>query len=295
MVSLPQLAIGGAVFRDVGAVVGAIEPGNPFYCISEGGFIGASLMQAAVWQVDPAAGTVTIAESSEGLDRVDGAIKLDFVRASDVSPSPLVELLMGDEPLTILLDTGSDGWLVVNTDDLNGIGIYAAPDAPAVAVRAATAGGAVPARIEWVSAGLALDAALQRLPVATSRLLPEGQGNAGTDFLRHFVATYDWSEDVVYLDPITELVPATPPSAGLAWEDGYVVGAIVAGYPGNETLSLGTEVAAIDGRTVSGVPFDDFCTRLEGGPASYEMTVAGERPTIVEVALVEDFFEPLAR
>jgi|GEM_PF-5768540 len=294
VVPLPKLTIGEAVFRTVGAVIDAIEPGNPFYCISDSGFIGASLMQAAVWQIDPASGNVTIAQSVDDLDHIDDAIRLDFARASDVSPSPLVELSVRGEPLTFLLDTGSDGWLAANATDLNDIGIYATGNAPTEAVLGTTAAGGFTSLVQWLAAEVTLGEEAQRLPIATVGVLPEGQGNAGTDFLSRFVVTFDWSEDAVYLDPIAELAPTTPSSAGLAWSDGYVVGSYVEGLPGNEGLALSTEVTAIDGRDVTHAPFDDFCTRLTAeGTATYEMTVAGEVPTTVVVAPVKDFFEPL--
>ena len=84
VVPLSTISIGGVAFRDVGAVVGAIEPGNPFYCITDAGFIGTSLLQTAVWQIDPVAREVTIAASVAGLDHIDGAERIDFRRASEV-------------------------------------------------------------------------------------------------------------------------------------------------------------------------------------------------------------------
>lgn len=293
IVTLPRLSIGGAEFRDVGAVVGSIEPGNPFYCLTEAGFIGASLMQTGAWRFDPAAGTVTIATSASELPGLEGALRFDFSRASAVSPSPLVELPVGEGTLPVLLDTGSDGWLAVSPLDLDSVGGTVRTDAPSQEVLTTTFEGIEGSRIAWSSVPLGLGQ-VGPMPIATIDTLPDGQGHAGTELLRHFVTTVDWSEDVVYLQPLDDApTPAVPASASVAWDAGFVVGSRVLGQPDAEVLQLGTAVAAIDGRDTTGAPFDDFCQLLVEPPGDYEMTVASETPVTVEVAQVESFYLPL--
>ncbi len=291
VVVLPQLAIGGAVFSDVGAVVDQLEPGNPFYCLSEAGFIGASLMRTAVWQIDPQDGVVRIARSTDGLDHVDAAIGLAFTPASDLSPSPLLELPVGDGRLTVLLDSGSDGWLAANPADLAELGVTIPEDAPSMAILGTTATASAVTRASWVEAGPGGGG----LPVAAMELLPPGQANAGTDYLSRFVVTIDWPAGMVYLDPIEAVTPSIPASATLAWDDGFVIGSYVDGLPANAGLGLSDEVLDIDGEDVTGATFDTFCRHLTGTPASYEMTVAGEPPARFQVAPVEGFHVPPGR
>ena len=294
VVRLPRLAIGDAVFHDVGAVVGAIEPGDPFRCITDSGFIGANLMQAAAWQIDPQAQEVTIAGSVAGLEHIDSAFRLDLTRAADVSPSPLIELAVGEGSLRFLVDTGSDGWLAVNPADLDRIGVELPEEAPTVAVLGSGAAGAFTTRARWTGTDVALGGRAMPLPIAAMAALPEGQGNAGMDFLSRFVVTIDWADDALYLEPIEALTPTVPRSAGLAWDEGYVVGSLVEDAPDNEDLVLGAAVSAIDGRDVSRATFDDFCAHLVEAPARYEMTVDGEAPVTLEVAPLEGFYESLA-
>lgn len=295
VVTLRQLRIGEAVFREVGAVVAAIEPGNPFYCLSQAGFVGASLMQTAVWQIDPLARTLTIAASSDGLGHVDGVPALDMTPASSVSPSPLIELPAGGGELTVLLDSGSDGWLAINPGDLAAIGVELAADAPSQRVLGTTAGGPFTAQVRWAAAELGLAGRAEPVPIATSDVLPAGQGIAGTDLLSRFVVTVDWLARRVWLDPIAPLEPSTPPAATVAWDDGFVVGSHVDGGPASGALRLGTAVTAIDGEDVTGATFGDFCGRLLDGPASSTLTLGDRAATVVDARPREDFFEPLWR
>jgi predicted aspartyl protease len=291
--TLPRLSIGEATFTDVGAVVGAIEPGNPFYCVTQTGFIGASLMQTGAWRIDPRTGTVTIAATAAEITDLDDAVRLDFARASDVSPSPLVELPVGQGTLPVLLDTGSDGWLAVSPGELDSVGGVLHPDAPARDLLASTFGGLVRSHVTWSSTDIGLGLA-GPVPIAAIDTLPDGQGNAGGDLLRHFVLTLDWSEDAAYLQPLDDTpVPSAPPSSSVAWDDGFVVGSRVLGQAGRDGPEVGIPVTAIAGRDVSRASFDDFCRHMREGPSTYEMTVSGDPPTTVMVAPVEDFHQRL--
>ena len=254
MVPLRRLRVGPAEFRDVGAVETAIDRADPLWCLADAGLIGASLMRDAVWQLDYGAQRLTIAPSVEGLDHVADAIRLDFEPASDVSPSPLVSLPAGEGRLTFLVDTGSDGWLTAHPADLARIGSEVAPDAPAVATLASTAGGRVATRLAWTTADVSLgDRQLRDLPIATTTVLPEGQGIMGNAFLDDFVVTIDWPAGVLYLDPVAgDPRPDVPVSVSPTWHDGYVVGSFVEGAPGTAGLALDAPILAIDGEDVSG-------------------------------------------
>jgi predicted aspartyl protease len=294
VVRLPELSIGGARFSDVGAIVGSLEPGNPSFCLTETGFIGASLLQTGVWQWDPRSSTVTVAESLQDVPVTNDAWRLDFERASDVSPSPLVELAAGSGRLRVLIDTGTDAWLAVSPGDFEAIGGVVPADAPVEEWLASSTGGSGAARAAWstVSVEPTASALPDPLPIAVIDTLPGGQGMAGTDLLQHFVVTLDWSDDSVYLEPIAASPgPADPPLSSVTWDEGFVVGSRLPGQRGAEDLLVGTPVLAIDGRDVSRASFDDFCRHRLEGPERFELTVAGEEPATVAVRPVHGFLD----
>lgn len=289
VVTLPRLAIGPLRFVDVGAVITSLDEGDPFACLTQAGFIGASLMRDAVWQFDPRSHTVTIVESVEGLDHIEGADRLRLTPASAVSPSPLVELPVGEGSLSFLLDTGFAGWLAVHPDDAAGVGLDLPTDALTVAIRGSSIAGPFITKVQWLTAVGGSGART----LTTTRSLPPGRGLAGTDYLSRFVVTIDWANETVYLAPIADPAPSAPPSASLAWDEGYVLGSLVEGWPGTDGLALGASVAAIDGEDVSAATFDDYCAHLVAGPQRYTLTLAGSEPRDLVVEPAGVFLDPL--
>ena len=204
--------------------------------------------------------------------------------ASDISPSPLIELPLGEGTLITLLDTGSNGWLAAHPDDLGELGVAIPDDAPAMAILGTTASGATVTRARWVDA----EPGSGVLPMAAMEALPPGQAIAGMDYLSRFVVTVDWPEGAVYLDPIADVAPSVPASASLAWDDGIVVGSFMEGLPANDSLELAAPVLAIDDEIVSDAPFDRFCRHLTQPPERYEFTLEDDHAQPVPVAPVED-------
>jgi hypothetical protein len=177
----------------------------------------------------------------------------------------------------------------VNPRDLRDVGLELPDDAPGTAILGTGAAGSFTTQARWLDASVGPGS----LPLATLDVLPEGQGNAGNDYLSRFIVTIDWPAGVVYLEPVAADVPSAPMSASLAWDDGFVIGSFVEGLDGDIGLALSDEVLAIDGEGVTDATVDDYCSHLTSGPVDYELTVEGEPPSTLRVAPVEDFFARL--
>lgn len=203
VVSLPSVAVGDAVFTGAGALTGFTALDLASHRAGVDGMVGANLMDGAVWQLDYGSRRLTLARTTAGLDHVAGAWRIPFVRASAASPSPIIELGIGRGVARLLVDTGSDGGITVNPQDLEGSGVELAPDAPASRTVAMGSAGPFEAGLAWSTADVQLgDHTIHDLPIATSDALPPGLGNVGSAFLEQFVPTIDWTEDVLYLDPL---------------------------------------------------------------------------------------------
>ena len=297
IVPLTELRLGDATFTDVGSIKGFLEPDNPLSCISSNGLIGASLMKEAVWQIDYGTKQITIAPSVDDLDHVDGAIALGFVSPNASSPSPQLPLLAGEGTLNFLIDTGSDGSLTVNPEDLAGIGMEVDPSGPAYGTEAAGSAGSYDARLLYAGVDLELgNQQLDGFPVATIESLQAGQGNIGNAFMSNYVVTIDWPQGNIYFDPVSDDPrPPAPPAATIGWDgERITVGGVVEGSDAADAgIAIGQLVSSIDGRDVSAATRDDFCElyvaeRREDG---FELTTDGGQT--YQVSPVEDFYDPL--
>ena len=222
-VSVGALRLGPVIYRDVAAVLDAVASDSEIGSVAGHGIIGASLMAGAVWQIDAAAGRLTIARNVAELAHVDDAISLPFEHASASSPSPVVHIRIGSGRLAFLVDTGSDGGLAVHPADLVGLGL----DVPASRLERrllASVSGSQEADVMTVAASLHLgDHDLKPVTLYASEMLTPGMGLAGNAFLDDYILTIDWPAQMLYLDPTgngSASRPAYPPKRVMSWSAG---------------------------------------------------------------------------
>ena len=204
IVPVGRIPLGTAAFDDVAAIVGFFPFDHPLRCITQDGLLGADVMADAVWQVDPAAGRLSIAPSVDGLEHIEGAIDCRSRHPPRPRLRPVIELPTAVGRLRVVVDTGSDGWLAVHPDDLEAAGGGG---------RAGCAGSLCIRLDEWARPLHADSATGARMsPSATgsspacrsprsTRSMP-GLGVVGTELLRHFVLTVDWPGRAIHLDPV---------------------------------------------------------------------------------------------
>lgn len=289
-----EIGIEGALTIGNATVETGWDASGTLYCVTPNGLIGAQAMRNAIWQIDYGAQEITVAEGLDGLDHVEGAIELPFtIKPDTLSPTPEVELQVGDGTLRFLIDTGGGNPLVVSEVALASVGIEVPADAP----RSANFIGGAGADYEAMIRSLVLPVGVAGTEFETTvfvadGLAPGADGNMGHVFLSNFVVTFDWSTQTVYLDPIAEdgsvELFADAGSAAVGFQDGQVkVTSLAVGGPSDEDgLSLGTVVTGIDGTDVSGLTLDEFCA-LE---IPEEFTIATEDGATYEIEQLEGFF-----
>lgn len=264
---LPSMTLeNGLTIMDVTAQVGW-EPESGLYCVTPHGLLGAPAMRNAVWQINYGSGEITVAASISQLDHIKDAIELPFtVKPNSLSPSPRVELGVGNGTLSFVVDTGGGIPLTINTKDLAKVGIEVPADAP---VSVNLAGGAA-GSFEIKLAGLQLPVKVGDREITTTVFVGDGMapttaGNMGHMFLKNFVVTFDWSENKMYLEPLAkngsvELITDAQ-AAGIGMQGGKViVNSLALGGPADKAgLSLGAVVTKVDGKSVEGINLDTYC------------------------------------
>jgi hypothetical protein len=286
---VPSLGLGPVRIGSTAAISGWVGPDNPLSCVTQTGLFGANAMADAVWQIDYQAQTVTVAPSVDGLEHIEGAIAVPFVPAEGIAPNPFIGFDIGTGSLVFLVDTGSDGGIVIGPKELAATGIEVPADAPVVTAQVAGAQGAFDVELKYVDLPMQLGDTEVTLPVGVGDLVA-GIGNIGNGFLSQFVVTFDWSTKTMYLDPVAadgSFGTAAPPAGGIGWNGtDVVVSRVAKGSPAEQAgMKPGDIVSTVDGKAVS--TRDDFCA-----------VITGPRPTTIEttdgktydLSPYEDFF-----
>ncbi len=270
------------------------EAGGAFYCITQNGLLGAPAMRNGVWQIDYGANEITVAASVDQLDHIDGAITLPFFTKPDtVSPTPHVELQVGNGTLEFVVDTGGGIPLTINTEDLASVGVEVPEGAPQMANLAGGAAGS----FEIALTALQLPVGIAGTEITTTVFVGDGMapgvaGNMGHMFLKDFVVTFDWSSETMYLDPLAEddvaLGMTDSPAAGIGLQpDGslMVTSMAVGGRADEAGLTLGEKVVAINGTDITSNAPDLYCDLSASGIE----TITTETGQTYDVSEIEGF------
>ncbi len=263
---IPGLSIAGLTFQDVGAVVDWVEPPNPLACLSTAGLLGASLLQAAIWQIDFQSGEIAITNSLSQLPGLATAMKIPFKR-SDAAGSPRISVGVSDaEDVSLLLDLGFNGSIAMPVALLEKAGDRIADTAPteeghsSSTVFGQKSSSARIAKLRELRLG---DLRLKDFPVVTGTAVSDF--HVGIDFLRHFRVTVDWLHDDLYLELREKTGALYPGFATYGFkpqlrDEQLVVGAIWRGSAADRAgMSLGDQIVKIDGNDTVAADFSTLC------------------------------------
>jgi hypothetical protein len=288
-VGVDTVTMGGLTVDKVVGITPWVDSDNPLSCVTENGLVGGNAMSDAVWQIDYQAKTVTVSESTEGIDHVDGAIKVPYQPQAGLGESPIVGFALGDSGLPFLVDTGSSFGIVAAPKDLERVGITIPADAPTVKNRIAGAAGTFDVDIAYIPTQIGLnDTTKIDYPIGAGDIVAN-IGNIGNAFLSQFIVTFDFPNATIYLDPIADDDTVAPPAvqgATIGWDGKTaIVSSVAVGSDADKAgLKLGDVVTEVDGTPITSQP--EFCAAFTG-PAIKEITT--EAGTF-DAGVFEDFF-----
>lgn len=285
---LDRLEVAGIAFEDIGGVVAWVEPPNPVACLSGNGLLGASLLRTAIWQIDFTSRKLIVTNELGKLDHVKDVQAIPFTRG-DSAGSPRIPVKINDsQSASLLVDLGFNGSLAIPVDLYRGTGnVITAAMPQGEGMGSATVFGqkAASRRIGSIRELQIGDLTLADFPVETGPSVSDF--HIGIDFLRHFVVTIDWLNNVIYLDqaaPVEALYPRFE-SYGFSPEfrdGGLEVGFLWENSPAARAgMRVGDRLLEIGGAAVTRPTFDEFCAIVDSiglfgeGPSSLDLV--GER------------------
>jgi hypothetical protein len=267
----PSLTVGDSVTVTEVLASDPWEGGDAFACITPNGLLGASSMQKAVWQVDYGTKQISVADSVDELEHIDGAIALPFMinEQNKMSPTPRVKLPVGNGEIEFIVDTGGGIPMAIEPAQLAAVGLELPADAPTFGTLSGGAAGAFEGEAQFMRLPIKFGDTELSVPITVAAGMGAGAGgNIGHMFLKNFVATFDFPNQMLYLDPLFEgtTVPdlADPPAAGFALQDGQVlVTSVPKGGPAEQQgAKVGDVITQVDGSSVEGISADEYCARF---------------------------------
>ncbi|WP_366194731.1 hypothetical protein [Meridianimarinicoccus marinus] len=291
---IPSATVQGTLAIDSLTAGSGWAADGAFYCITQHGLLGAPAMRNGIWQVDYGANEITVAASLDQLDHIEGAIALPFtIKPGTTSPTPHVQLQVGNGTLEFVVDSGGGIPLTINTKDLASVGVEVPESAPKMTNIAGGAAGA----FEFTLNALQLPVGIAGTEITTTVFVGDGMapgvaGNMGHMFLKDYVVTFDWASETISLDPLATdggLSGMTDvPAAGVGLQpDGsiMVTSMAVGGRADEAGLVLGETVVSINGQDVTGNGPDLFCDLSAAGIA----TITTEAGQTYDVSDIEGF------
>lgn len=292
---IPRLGLAGQTFRQVGAVLDWVAPPHQIACLSRDGLLGASLLQAAIWQLDFQTRRLTVTDRLSDLPGLGGATRIPF-RRSDAAGSPRIEVGVNDrDDVSLLVDLGFNGGIEVPASLFSETGNVLPADAPARDGRPGStlvADAASVLRIGRLRQLRLGRLRLPDLPVTTGR--GASDFHVGIDFLRHFRVTLDWHQDVLHLELRAPEAALYDRYRSYGFEPVLDGGELVVGRLWRDSraaragMRLGDPVLEIDGRVVRRPDFATYCDLLDAlglfGSGTAPIRVAFRRGDRTETA-----------
>jgi Aspartyl protease len=179
VIAAETVTIGDLTVNQVFGISPWVGSDNPLSCVTENGLVGANVMSQGVWQIDYQAKTVTVTETTDGIDHVTDAIPVQFLPEESVGRVPLTVLGLGNGQLPFVIDTGSNLGIVAGPKELASVGIEFGPDAPTQKAVVFGAAGTQEQEIPYITTTVDAFGTKFDFPVGAIDIIP-ARGTSGT-------------------------------------------------------------------------------------------------------------------
>jgi hypothetical protein len=275
MVKFDSIQLGNLAFQGHGGFIIKEDQNHDILAYLEDGILGANLMKHAIWQINFRESTIKVTDKISRLDFIDGAVKIPF-KPHSLQKSPDVQVeVNGSGIFELQFDTGSNKDLKLITDNLAS---YNVPGrrVKLTSISSLTMGEestelteSYLTKLDSVRIGSKVfkDLPVEIFESADKSLI--GKGQMGNAFMRHFIVTLDWFENVIYLYPRADN-PIGKQKKSFGLTVGYRDNAvrIRSLYEGSEAekrdLKIGDRVLSINGRDMTNLSSDEIRLYRQG-------------------------------
>lgn len=263
-VKVQKINISGAAFVNTTAAVADLKQAEAIACLNIDGLIGANLMRKAFWQIDSQKNVIRIASDFDQLTRPVNGYVVPFT--TEVTGTPLIHLRMGHVDVKKLkMDTGSVGFLSTDSESYNGLKSENQILAERSSYGASSVGLFGTSENDTIRQVLVKELSMGNLSVAGQVIDMKRSKSSllGMSFLRNYLVTIDWKNNLVYLYPQGEFQNAYAESFGISLfkeGDKMVVSLIADGSSAQQQgIKVGDVVLRVNDVDVTHTTLEEYC------------------------------------
>lgn len=263
-VKVQKINISGAAFVNTTAAVADLKQAEAIACLNIDGLIGANLMRKAFWQIDSQKNVIRIASDFDQLTRPVNGYVVPFT--TEVTGTPLIHLRMGHVDVKKLkMDTGSVGFLSTDSESYNGLKSENQILAERSSYGASSVGLFGTSENDTIRQVLVKELSMGNLSVSGQVIDMKRSKSSllGMSFLRNYLVTIDWKNNLVYLYPQGEFQNAYAESFGISLfkeGDKMVVSLIADGSSAQQQgIKVGDVVLRVNDVDVAHTTLEEYC------------------------------------
>lgn len=259
LTKVPSVTIGNIDFKDIGALNFDFDQSPQITCYTNGGLIGKSVINKAVWQINSKDQKMILTDDISKLNHLDNAIKIKV--SFDKTLNPFIKAKLNGKTKTFMLDFGYGGFISLtekdgkklssnNTVEIEGEGSVSANGIVNESMFAKD--------LERFEIGKF------NIPNQAAYYIKSNNYNLiGAGITKHFIVTLNFKDSELLLTPIHN-EDAIKPTTTFGFdlnrnEDGIYVSKLYKGLSAEkEGLQLNDIVISINNKTFKDKPYCDF-------------------------------------
>lgn len=261
---IPVLSLSGVEFTNVGAFNFDFDDSPQITCYTNGGLIGKSVIEKAIWQINAIDKKITVTDDIGKLQHLDNAFR---IRVSlDKTLNPFIKAKINGKTETFLLDFGYGGLLSLTEKTGRK---YAAPNTVEIEGEGAVGANGVVHETTYLTP-------LQRFSIGDAHTGRQVAYHAasnnynliGSELTKYFIVTLNFRDRELYLTPIAEAHLPDPVSTfGFDLnrsEQGIYVSKLFKGLSADQAgLRLNDTILSVNDDALDGYSYCDFYLHIK--------------------------------
>ncbi len=268
---LDSLSIGNLTYLKQGAAIADFKKIKELSCLKIDGIIGANSMKKSIWQIDMLNKKIIITNNIGTLNIPQKAGIVEF--SNQFTGIPLVDInIEGIVFKNVVFDYGSDSNIDISTDKISEILLKI--DNSVIKSYGMKSLGLYGGKNDTIYTVLPGNILLDNYPINKQivDLKKTGESTIGTELLKNYIVTIDWSNKKIYLEahPQNNQDIANELNTfgfGAKLEDNnLVVVYLIENSPAlNAGISIGDQILSIDGKDYTNLDLEGYCDIVING------------------------------